>query len=469
MPAVSSFGEAVEFLERGIDYEHTRGWRHNSRWMNLPRVAALLEALGNPHRAYKVIHVGGTKGKGSTAGAAAHCLHRAGHRAGLLTSPHLVTHRERIRVDGQMIPEEEFWPVVRAMQPHVEGRRAAENRGSHRAPTYFEMLTALAFEHFARRRAEWAVVEVGLGGRLDSTNVVSPAVCVITAIGFDHMDKLGHTPEAIAAEKGGILKEGVPFVLGRQRYPGARETLRSMANERRCPCWEVGRDIVVTRNEVMAAPAAEPAAPVGRRFGLRTPRGDYEDLFTPLLGAHQLDNLAAAVGAIEMAVEHAGLAFAPEGLREALADFHVPARVELLQREPALVLDVAHTVESTEALLDALAVHFPGRRVHLVFGCSRDKDVEGILAAMRGHCVSLTATQSCLPRALAAGEVAWAAAACGLAESGCVLDTVPDAWQAAQAALRRAAPDAVDCVTGSFYVAGEVRAEWAKLHPEACD
>ena len=157
------------------------------------------------------------------------------------------------------------------------------------------------------------------------------------------------------------------------------------------------------------------------------------------------------------------------GALVALADFHIPARVELLQREPALVLDVAHTVESTEALIDALSVHFPGRCVHVVFGCNADKDVEGMLTAMRGHCASLTATQSQMRRARPAGEVAQAAACCGLAEAECMIDTVPDAWRAAQAALARAAPDAVVCVTGSFYVAGEVRAEWTKFHPEAGD
>ncbi|NLW49573.1 MAG: bifunctional folylpolyglutamate synthase/dihydrofolate synthase [Candidatus Brocadiaceae bacterium] len=469
MPPVSSFAEAVVFLEKGIDYERTRRWLHNARWMNLPRVAALLDAMGDPHRAYKVLHVAGTKGKGSTAGAAAHCLHRAGLRTGLLTSPHLVTHRERIRVDGRMISQDEFWPIVRRMQPHVEARRAAEGLDSHRAPTYFEMLTVLALEHFARRGAEWAVVEVGLGGRLDSTNVVSPAVCVITPIGYDHMDKLGETPGEIAAEKGGILKEGVPFVLGRQRYPDARETLRRMATERHCPCWEVGRDVVLIRNEVLAAPASAPTAPVGRRFGLRTPCGEHHDLFTPLLGAHQLDNLAAAVAALEMAVEHGDLAFPAAALPAALADFRIPGRVELLQRQPAFVLDVAHTIESTEALIDALSVHFPGRRVHVVFGCSADKNAEGMLGAMRGHCATLTATQSRMRRARPAVEVAQAAVGCGLADAGCRIDTIPDAWEAVRVALERAEPADVVCVTGSFYVAGEVRAEWAKRHPEAAE
>ncbi|MHC5034341.1 MAG: bifunctional folylpolyglutamate synthase/dihydrofolate synthase, partial [Planctomycetota bacterium] len=290
--AIGSFEEAVEFLEQGLNYEWTQKWAYNKRWLNLPRMRMMLEAIGDPHLAYDVIHVAGTKGKGTTAGAIAHCLQRCGIRAGLLTSPHLVSPRERIRVNGEMIGREEFRRIVEKIRPHVERKRRDERNGSMRAPTYFEMLTALGFEHFAASKADWAVVEVGLGGRLDSTNVVEPQCCVITAIGFDHMDKLGDTPEAIAAEKAGILKPRVPVVLGRQHYAGALETLRRMADECQCPRWEVGREMTVANAVPLAAPAERPEADVGWRFSLRVPERDYAELSTPLLGAHQLDNLA---------------------------------------------------------------------------------------------------------------------------------------------------------------------------------
>jgi dihydrofolate synthase/folylpolyglutamate synthase len=462
--AIGSFEEAVEFLEQGLNYEWTQRWAYNKRWLNLPRMRLMLEAIGDPHLAYDVIHVAGTKGKGSTAGAIAHCLQRCGHRAGLLTSPHLVSPRERIRVNGEMIGRDEFTRIVEKIRPHVERKRREEMNGSMRAPTYFEMLTALGFEHFAASEADWAVVEVGLGGRLDSTNVVEPRCCVITAIGFDHMDKLGDTPEAIAAEKAGILKLGVPVVLGHQQYAGALETLRRMADERNCPRWEVGREVTVADAEPLAAPAERPEADVGWRFSVRAPEREYTDLSTSVLGAHQLDNLAAAVGALEMAAAHSALELAPERVAEAIADFSMPGRIEVLQRTPVLVLDAAHTVESVRALLEALDIHFPDRPVRAVFGCSAGKDLDGMLQLLGSRCVSITATQASLPRALPVEDVAGAAA-----ETGIETAVVRDPWEAVQGALADAQAQEVVCVTGSFYVAGEVRAGWLAQHLGAAD
>jgi dihydrofolate synthase/folylpolyglutamate synthase len=457
---VATFQEAVDFLEQGLNYEKTQRWLYNTRWLNLDRTNRMLEALGDPHLRYHVIHVAGTKGKGSTAGAIAQCLRRCGRRTGLLTSPHLVTHRERIRVDGAMIDTEAFQQIVRTMQPYVEGERLHERAGRHKAPTYFEMLTALAFEHFARAEVDWAVVEVGLGGRLDSTNVVAPRCCVITTIGLDHVSKLGESPEAIAGEKAGILKAGVPVVIGRQSYPGALETLRRAADARGCPRWEVGRELRVRSAAAMSAPADRPAAEVGWRFALQTPRRNYPDLHTPLLGRHQVENLAAAIGAIEMIAGGGALQADPERIAQAVAECRMPGRVELLQRGPALVLDVAHTVESVQALLDALDVHFPGRPLRVVFGCSRDKNLEGILSLLAPRCIEFTATQASLPRALAVEEVARAARV--------HLEPliVPNPSEAVLGALSRARPQEVVCVTGSFYVAGEVRAAWLREHPD---
>ena len=481
-----AFRQAVDFIESGLNYEKTQRWKYNRKWLDLSRMEGLLAAMGQPHRSYKVIHVAGTKGKGSTAGAAAHCLHRMGHASGLLTSPHLVTPCERVCVNGRMIGEEDFGRIVRQMEPYVEAKRQEEGATGFRAPTYFEMLTAVGFQYFRERGVEWAVVEVGLGGRLDSTNVVTPSCCVITTIGFDHTDKLGFTPEAIATEKAGILKPGVPVVLGRQQYPGALETLRRAAQECGCPSWEVGRDLVVSDSRPTGAraprartprartPRAQsrkvdadraPRAQAGWRFSLETPARSYKDLFTPLLGAHQVDNLVAAIGALDMAELHAGLKVEPERVAEAIADFRMMARIEVLQEQPVLILDVAHTVESVMALVAALDAHFPRRRLRLVFGCSADKNVDGMLSVVRGRCASLVATQSQLPRALPAPTVAETARRLGIVADG-ALSTIPDAWDALQHALAQAQPGDVVCVTGSFYVAGEVRASWLVTHPQ---
>jgi len=462
---VGSFEEAVAFLEQGIDYEKTRHWQYDTRWLKLDRVRDFLAAMDNPHLRYRVIHVAGTKGKGTTAGAAARCLTGCGARTGLLTSPHLVTVRERVRMDGRMIGEAEFTRIVRMIQPYVERKRRQDTPQGHETPTYFEMLTVLAFEHFAETDADWAVVEVGLGGRLDSTNVVRPSCCVITAIGMDHIDKLGDTPEAIAGEKAGILKDGVPLVLGAQPYPAARDALRRAAAEHECPIWEVGRDLVVGWKEPLVAPASSPEAPVGWRFGLETPRHSYADLRTPLVGEHQLANLAAAVGAVELATEGADLELDPARVAAALAEFTAPGRVELLQRSPGLVLDVAHTVESVQALLAACETHLPGRALHVVFGCSADKNVRGMLGLLRGRCASFTAVQAGLPRALPAEQVVEVARAYQVAPEG-EIRLIRDAWDAARDALARARPEDVVCATGSFYTAGEIRARWRELHPE---
>lgn len=459
---IRTYEQAFAYLEKGIDYEKTRAWQYNGQWLKVERVVRLLEAMGNPHRRYNVIHVAGTKGKGSTAGAAAHLLTCSGHKTGLVTSPHLVTARERVRIDGRLIPETDFAAIVESMRPYIDERRRAEEAGTHRAPTYFEMLTALSFEYFAREKVDWAVVEVGLGGRLDSTNVVSPACCVVTAIGLDHTDKLGATPDLIAGEKAGIFKPGVPVLIGRQRYPEALEVLRSRADERRCPRTEVGIDLRITNKVALSAPADRAEARVGWRFSLETPSHTWHNLYTPLLGEHQLDNLAAAIGSTELALARAGEEFDPEAVPRAIDGFQVNGRLEVVQRRPAVVLDVAHTVESVQALLDALDAHFPGRPVHMVFGCSRDKNLEGMMAILGGRCRTLIATEAKLPRALAAEEVARAAREGSAAGQ---VETVGDSVAAMDRAMQIAQPADVVCAAGSFFTTGEIRAAWRARFP----
>jgi len=455
--------DAVDFLEEALDYEKMRRWSYNRRSLNLSRTRDLLVALGNPHRRYRVIHVAGTKGKGTTAGAAAHILTAMGLRTGLLTSPHLVTHRERIRVDGQMIGPHGFLRGVLAMQPHVQHKRDEEAETTIRAPTYFELLTGLGLHFFAEQKADWAVVEVGLGGRLDSTNVVSPECCVVTNIGFDHTDKLGDTAEEIALEKAGIFKDGVPVVIGRQQYPDALAALREAAEARGCPYHVVGEEITVNEPRPMAAPPGEADAPVGWRFGLSTPLHTYDDVFTPLLGRHQLDNLAAAVGAVEAAAERTGQRLAWEEIAPVISRYQIEGRMEVLQRAPEVILDVAHTIESMDALLSALGTHFPGRPLRVVFGCSAGKKVRGMLHRLRSRCASITLTEAKNPRAMAADKVERVARAVGL-EPPEGLRVVPDSPEALEAALSEADAGDVVCVTGSFFTAGEIREKWLETH-----
>jgi len=449
----SSFQEAVDFLEKAVDYEKRVPVKYTDRNFSLGRMEALLSELGDPHRACQVIHIAGTKGKGSTAALVASCLREAGFNTGLHTSPHLVSVCERMQVNGRPAHEREFCRLLELVRDYI-ARKRRESRND--APTYFETTTALAFKHFEQQDAEWAVVEVGLGGRLDSTNVVWPACCAVTSIGLDHTDKLGDTVEKIAAEKAGIFKQSVPVVLAKQRYPSALRVLRERAESVGCPRWEVGREVVVTRMEPLAAPAEEPHARVGWHFSIRTPVGAHDGLFIPMLGAHQVDNCATAIGCLDMLGQRSALRIEPHAIRAGVARCRWPARVEVLRRQPALVLDSAHTVESVQALLDALATHFPRRRFHLVFGCSSDKNVRGMLELLAPRCASLTTTRSRSPRAADAQELARLARELGAPGATAVTDCV----EAVQACVARAAPQEIATVTGSIFVAGEVRHAW---------
>jgi len=448
-----TFQEARDFLEKAIDYEKRTSVKYTDQNFNLARMEDLLAQMGNPHRSFRVIHVAGTKGKGSTAAVLESCLRAAGLKTGLHTSPHLVSLCERMLVNGQPPSEQEFCRLLSGVRAYVEKKRR-EARDT--APTYFEITTALSLLHFAQQKVDWAVIETGLGGRLDSTNVVSPECCVITAIALDHMDKLGDTVDKIAGEKAGIFKPGVPVILAAQPYAEALEVLRSRAEAVDCPRWEVGREVQVAGTEPLSAPPDSPEAPVGWRFSVRVPGRTYDGLSCSLLGGHQVQNCATAIAALEMLRGHGRLDIAPQAVREGIARCRWPARVELLGRRPIFILDAAHTRESVAALLDAVRTHFPGRRLRIVFGSSADKNWQGMLVLLAPRCVSLITTQAFTPRAADAGMLAHAAREAGMKSARAVRHPP----KAVREALQEAAPDDVVCVTGSFFVAGEVLDAW---------
>lgn len=320
----------------------------------------------------------GTKGKGSTCAFAASILKSAGLRTGLYTSPHLLDFRERFRVDGTMISEAEMASIVEKIRPFA-GRDL----------TYFEVTTACAFLHFAEQNVDAAVIEVGMGGRLDATNVVQPQGTVLTPIGLDHLSKLGSRIERIAREKAGILKSGVPAVVSPQPE-GAWEVIRETADSLRVPLHRVEKEIRLENLRI---------SPEGTGADLFSPAGSYRGLHIPLPGRHQVDNAAAAIRAAELFFERKGASLPQRAVLSGILQTEWPGRCQVIAGEPTVVLDGAQSSESARALRSAVEQFFPGRGVILVIGLSTDKDLEGIAGVLGPWAGRIILTQANVPRA----------------------------------------------------------------------
>jgi dihydrofolate synthase / folylpolyglutamate synthase len=416
------YSDALRFLNTFTDYERMASTYAPGDY-NLDRMRRLLCALGNPERAFLSLHIAGTKGKGSTAHMAEAILREAGYRTGLYTSPHLVDMRERIRLDGVPVGEAEFTRAMAKMEPELRRLR----------PTYFETMTAAAFLIFARRKVDYAVVEVGLGGRLDATNVILPAACAITTIDYDHMDKLGHTLREIAGEKAGILKPGIPSVSSPQA-PEARKVL--LARARLCSSFGglyFPRFQVRPRGDVL-------------RFTVEGMGGRRHGLALPVLGEHQAANAATAIAL----VDRSGARCSLEVVRRALAKVRLPGRVEVLGRRPWLIVDAAHNPVSARALAGALR-GVPRRRTILVFGASADKDYGGMLRTLLPGTDLAIFTRAMNPRAAAPSDLMRRARGRAAVSAGSVA-------RALGMARKAAGPQDAIVVTGSFYVAGEALA-----------
>ena len=400
--------------------------------LGLETIRALLARVGEPQRRYPVLHIGGTNGKGSTAAMAASMLQAAGHRVGLYTSPHLIDFRERIRVDGVMIPETRVSELV-------ESLRAAAVPDL--APTFFEFTTALAFQYFAECRVDVAVLEVGLGGRFDATNVVMPLASAITTIGLDHEAYLGSTIEAIACEKAGIIKPGVPVVLGRMDA-SARRVIEERAAAEAAPVSLLDRDF---RCE------GESTAHCGY-VGMRQ---RYTALECPLQGRFQLDNLACALALIELADE-AGVKVPETAVRAGLQQVAWEGRLEVIAHAPTVMVDGAHNPAAAHVLADYLAGWRrtnPAGRITLIMGMMRDKHPQEFLAPLLPVLDTLILTQADLPRASTGSELR--ALLADVAPAAQVTSTPADAMALA---TRSAAPSDLICVTGSLMLVGEIKA-----------
>ncbi len=420
-------------MSYSLAIEYLYGLQQHGIKLGLETIRLLLQQVGNPQLALRVLHIGGTNGKGSTAAMAAAMLQRSGKRVGLYTSPHLVEFRERIRVNGCMITEEQVAKLV---------SRVRASLGHDLTPTFFEMTTALAFLHFVESNVDVAVIEVGLGGRFDATNVVPrPLACAITTIGLDHQEYLGPTEEAIAFEKGGIIKPHVPIVIGRMGSQAAG-VLRRIATELAAPLWQLGQDFHIE------AQGAE-------RFLYRGASHVVDDLQCGLAGHHQWDNAACALALLE-AVDRVGIHTDAPAARDGLRTVSWEGRLELLEEDPKVLLDGAHNPPAAKVLsqyLQEYALSHPTSRIILVWGMMRDKDHRQFMAPLLPLVSEIVLTQTALARSATVDELRLA------------LDTWPGpvleavfTMDALRLAKGRCAPHDLICIAGSLMLVGEVKA-----------
>jgi dihydrofolate synthase / folylpolyglutamate synthase len=412
--------------------------------LKLERMRSLLARLGDPHRRLRIVHVAGSKGKGSTSAMLANVLTRAGYRTGLFTSPHLCRHEERFQVDGRPILPGELAQLLTEVRDAVEGGPAFPSG----PPTFFEIATAVGFLHFVRRRVGAAVLEVGLGGRLDSTNVCLPELAVITSISHDHVLILGDRLASIAREKAGIVKPGRPVVSG-TTTPEARAVIEEVCTRLRAPLVEIDRDFrfSYTPGRVDDTSIQRP------RVQVTTSRRAWPALEVNLLGEHQAANAAVVVACVEQLLGR-GWHIGDDAVRDGLAGVLWPARLEVVGRRPLVVLDCAHNVASAHALVETLTASFaPSRRV-LVFAGSSDKDTPGMFRVLAPHFAAAVMTRyTTNPRAIPPESLA----ATWQAVSGNVTYVAEDPASALAEARRQTAEADLICITGSVFLAGEVR------------
>ncbi|TLY30927.1 MAG: bifunctional folylpolyglutamate synthase/dihydrofolate synthase [Nitrospirae bacterium] len=399
--------------------------------LGLETIAGLLARLGRPQERYHTLQIGGTNGKGSTAAMTAAILRAAGYRVGLYTSPHLVDFRERIRVNDDPIPEDGVAALTERLQ---------EAAGLSLSPTFFEFTTALALQFFADSQVEIVVLEVGMGGRFDATNVVVPLASAITNVALDHEEYLGHSVGAIAFEKAGIIKRGVPVVAGRL-HPEAAEVIERVASEQAAPLVRLEADFRTQGDRGCF-----------RYEGLGW---SYAELSCPLDGAHQLDNAACALALLESAAAK-GVRISEESVRAGLRSVCWEGRLEVVEHRPTLLLDGAHNPAAAEVVAAQLAAHrrdHPGSRILLVIGMMRDKDRAGFFRAILPTVDDVIVTQANMARAATVEDLC-----ASLGEGADSVHVAPHPADALALARRLAAPEDLICITGSLMLVGEVKA-----------
>jgi dihydrofolate synthase/folylpolyglutamate synthase len=401
--------------------------------LGLATIRRILASLGNPHRRYRTVHVAGTNGKGSIASGIASVLRASGYRVGLYTSPHLVRFNERIQVDGAEITDAD---IVRLY------RRVKRALPDGREPTFFEFTTAMALDEFARRKVDWAVVETGMGGRLDATNVVAPAVTVVTNVSLEHREYLGPTLAAIAFEKAGIIKRRTPVVTG-VRQPSALAVIRRTAQMKSAPLYCLGKDFSCRRT----GPQQFTYSGLSHR---------WSNLATSLQGSYQVGNAALVLAACEL-LQRKAPRIDLERIRRGLSAHRWPGRLEVVCTTPLVMVDGAHNLDAARQLARHLTHDLDGRKLTLVVGILDDKPYRAMLRLLLPLAERVIATQAKINRALPAATIA------AFAQTIVPDVTVePDVAAALRQAMRTAAPGSLTLAAGSLYVVGEVKAALAQ-------
>jgi len=433
----NDYAAALQYLYSLTNYEVKLATQYAGQLFDLSRIERLLDAMDHPESRFHSVHVAGTKGKGSTAAMIASVLQHAGQRTGLFSSPHLHTFRERIQVDGQPISEAELVAHLRKLRPLFDTLEGL---------TTFEASQAIAFDYFVAKGVTWAVIEVGLGGRLDTTNVIQPEVAVITPVSFDHMLVLGDTLTAIAEEKAGIIKPHTPVVSAPQPVE-AMNVIRHVAEHLQAPLVVVGQDWTYHLQH---------ADWDGQRFTVHGPGVTMEDLYIPLLGEHQLVNATTAVAALQV-LSAGPLPLPEEAIREGLRAVRWPARLEILSRAPLLVVDGAHNGDSMQRLVEAIDAYFSRRRRVVLFAALADKDLPRMFQALLPNVDTIIFTRTHHPRAAEPEELARLARPFG---KPAIVER--DLDHALEVALGLAGSDGVVIATGSLSTAAAVREAWAR-------
>jgi dihydrofolate synthase/folylpolyglutamate synthase len=438
--AFRSYSEAISYLFNKTDYEKEQNLRYNVTTFNLNRMKKLLSLVGNPHKKIQAVHIAGTKGKGSTATMLAKMLEANSYTVGLYTSPHVVHLHERIMVNSQMITEHQMLDLINRIYAPVEKLSKTD------PPTFFEIMTALAFMHFVDMNVDIGVIETGLGGRLDSTNVVAPKLVGITSLSIDHKQQLGNTLDSIAKEKAGIFKRGVPVITVEQE-PAAMRVLRTEASA-------VKTSLSVTGVDIDFSYRFETSREHGphTRICLTTPTSKFEHLRVPLHGRHQAINCGLALAMLDR-LKADGYKIDNEKATVGLQDVKLAGRMEMICQDPRIMIDAAHNAASIRALIQAIGQNIPYDSMVVIFGCNNDKDIEGMLKELQYGADKVIFTRSNSAKAISPEILAdMYTEICGkMCQTAFSLG---EALKIAGSAISR---EDLICITGSFYLIGQAK------------